>query len=324
VGVRALDELTLTVELEGPMGYFLHLLAHYVSFPVPRQMVELHGEAWVEPENILTCGPFRLEAWDRGERIVLVRNPEYHGRFTGNLQRVEVSFLPDPSLQLEMYEADNLDIKALGGLTPLELGSARQRYAGEYISGPLLATQYVAFDASRPPFDDVRTRRAFALATDRETLAEVIMRGYVFPATGGFVPPGMPGHSTGIGLPYDPEGARLLLAEAGYPGGRGFPVVDLLARQVREAQCEYLQAQWRQNLGVEVTWETMGLGVLNDRLSNNPPYAFTLGLVADYPDPDNFLRLDGMRAMWGGLGGTSRPTTGWWRKPGESRNRESG
>ena len=86
---------------------------------------------------------------------------------------------------------------------------------------------YLQFDVSRPPFDDVRVRRAFVLATDREALVKAA-RPDCFPATGGFVPPGMPGHSPGIGLPYDPGQARRLLAEAGYPGGQGFPVVECL------------------------------------------------------------------------------------------------
>ena len=90
VGVKALDEVTLVVDLEGPTGYFLHLLANTIAFPVPRHVVELHGEAWAEPENIVTCGPFRLEAWQPGERMTLARNPDYPGRFRGNLECVEL------------------------------------------------------------------------------------------------------------------------------------------------------------------------------------------------------------------------------------------
>jgi ABC-type transport system substrate-binding protein len=98
-------------------------------------------------------------------------------------------------------------------------------------------------------------RRAFTLAIDRGTLADVVLvlRGYESPATGGLVPPGMPGHSPGIGLPYDPEGARRVLAEAGYPSGRSFPDVDMQAPQGGEYECEYLQAQWWKNLGVEIS-----------------------------------------------------------------------
>jgi ABC-type oligopeptide transport system substrate-binding subunit len=297
VGVRALDEVTLVVELEGPTGYFLQLLAHHATYAVPRHVVEAHGEAWTEVENIVTCGPFKLEAWQRDESMVLVRNPKYHGRFRGNLSRVEVSMvMTDRFAGLEMYEANNLDVFVFLAAALLEIERARQRHAGEYVSVPRLATPYVGFDASRPPFDDVRVRRAFVLATDKETLAAVAMRGYHFPATGGFVPPGVPGHSAGIGLPYDPERARQLLAEAGYPGGHGFPAVDSLMFPVLSPLGDDLQVQWRENLGVEIQWEeSMMLRTVLDRLRSEPPHIFVAGWVADYLDPDTFLRASPIR-----------------------------
>jgi ABC-type oligopeptide transport system substrate-binding subunit/class 3 adenylate cyclase len=300
MGVRALDEVTLAVELEEPTGYFLQLLAYTATYPVPRHMVEAHGEAWTEPKNIVTNGPFRLEAWQRGESMVLGRNPEYHGRFTGNLQRVELSLLTDPSARLEMYETDRLDVLNLADLPPSERDRARQRHAGEYVSVPWLLTDYMGFDVSRPPFSDLRVRRAFLLATDRERLADAVLGGYVSPGTGGFVSPGMPGYSAGIGLPYDPEQARQILAEAGYPGGRSFPTVDSLVPHGRESLSEYLQAQWREDLGVETAWEIMEWAMLFDRLSQEPPHIFLTGWIADYPDPDNFLRvgLSSVRTGW--------------------------
>jgi oligopeptide transport system substrate-binding protein len=300
LGVRALDEVTLAVELEEPTGYFPYLLACGATYPVPRHVVEPHGEAWTEPGNIVTNGPFRLEAWQRGESMVLVRNPDYHGRFRGNVQWVELAF-GERLAGLEMYEADRLDILNLMGFPSSERDRVRQRHAGEYISIPLLRTSYVGFDVSRPPFDDPRVRRAFALATDKETLVDVVLRGYAAPATGGFIPPGMPGHSAGIGLPYDPDQARQLLAEAGYPDGDGFPVVEALSSHGEIAlQSEYLQAQWQESLGVEIMWETMEFGMLFDRLRREPPYMFLRGWIADYPDPDNFLRA-----------GPVRRSTGW-------------
>jgi oligopeptide transport system substrate-binding protein len=193
-----------------------------------------------------------------------------------------------------MYEADNLDILDITYLPVAEIDGARQRRAGEYALVPTLCTLMVQFDTSRPPFDAPRIRRAFALAADKETLVDMIMDGWASPATGGFIPPGMPGHSAGISLPYDPERARQLLAEAGYPGGRGFPIVDLLipSGPLVPLICEYLQAQWRENLGVEITWEGIrGWATLLDRLHREPPHMFGMGWEADYPDPDNFLRV---------------------------------
>lgn len=291
VGVRALDGTTLAVELERPTGYFLHLLTQWFTFPVPRHIVELYGSAWTELRNIVTNGPFNLESWEEGESAVLVRNPEYYGRFRGNVQRVELLFGADRSTRLAAYETGNLDIANLTGASSAEMDRARRRYAGEVVSVSDLATYYVGFDVGRPPFDDPRVRRAFVMATDRERLADVILGGYVFPATGGFVPPGVPAHSPGIALPYDPDRASRLLAEAGYPGGRDFPVVDLPGWHNAQAYNEYLQTQWRQNLGVDVTGETMEWAAYLDKMRKEQPQVFLMGWMADYPDPDSFLRV---------------------------------
>jgi ABC-type oligopeptide transport system substrate-binding subunit/class 3 adenylate cyclase len=301
VGVRALDNLTLAVELEGPTGYFLHLLANAVTFPVPRHVVELHGEAWAEPENIVTCGSFSIESWQPGERMILVRNPDYHGRFSGNLESVELLLCdigPDTSLKmLEKYKGDRLDVVDIATSDVIHV---RQRYAGEYRKVPRLITVYLQFDVSRPPFDDIRMRRAFIFATDRVALVKAA-RPDCFPATGGFVPPGMPGHMPGIGLPYDPYQARQLLVEAGYPGGKGFPIVECLTVPDRVDVGENLQAQWSQNLGVNIKWEMMERRAFLDRLGKHAPHLFVLGWRADYPDPDDFLRAligDTQRQAW--------------------------
>ncbi len=301
VGVRAMDDVTLSVELEGPTGYFLHLLANAVTFPVPRHVVELLGDAWAEPDNIVTCGSFMLESWQPGERMILMRNPDYHGRFSGNLESVELllsALGPQSGMHmLEMYEADRLDVV---DIATADMNHVRQRYAGEYRKVPRLLTVFLQFDVTRPPFDDVRVRRAFILATDRGALVQRT-RPDCFPATGGFVPPGMPGHTEGIGLPYDPEQARQLLAQAGYPGGVGFPVVECLTFPERYDIGEDLHVQWRQNLEADIEWEMMERQALLDRLGNNPPHLFILGWRADYPDPDDYLRAyigDVQRQTW--------------------------
>ncbi len=287
VGVKALDEVTLVVDLEGPTGYFLHLLANTLAFPVPRHVVELHGEAWAEPENIVTCGPFRLEAWQPGERMTLARNPDYPGRFRGNLECVELLLSDlEPAVSLEMYKGNRLDVM---DVTAFKVDRMRQRYAGEYRRFPHLVTAYLQFDISRPPFDDLRVRQAFVLATDREALVKTT-RPDCFPATGGFVPPGMPGHLPGIGLPYDPQRARQLLTEAGYPGGQGFPVVECCARTDQADLGENLQAQWQENLGVRIGQETVEWQAILARLGEHVPHLLIMGWMADYPDPDNFLR----------------------------------
>ncbi|MFN2244955.1 MAG: ABC transporter substrate-binding protein, partial [Anaerolineae bacterium] len=144
VGVKALDEFTLVVDLEGPTGYFLQLLANTITFPVPRHMVELHGEAWSDPEHIVTCGPFRLEAWQPETQMILARNPDYPGRFRGNLECVELLLTElEPAASLEMYKGDQLDVV---DVTAFEVDPMRQMHAGEYRRFPQLVTAYLQFD----------------------------------------------------------------------------------------------------------------------------------------------------------------------------------
>jgi ABC-type oligopeptide transport system substrate-binding subunit/DNA-binding SARP family transcriptional activator len=289
LGVQALDEVTLVVELESPTSYFLHLLAR--MYPVPRRVLEIHGKAWTDVNNIVTNGPFKLEAWQPEESLVLIRNPAYHGHFTGNVKRMELCLLREWSDRLEMYENDKLDVLSFYRLPPSERDRIRQRYAGEYVSVPELATYYIAFDTSRPPFNDLRVRRAFVLATDKEMLANVAWRGEATPATGGLVPPGVPGYSAGIGLPYNLDQARQLLAAAGYLDGDGFPTVEALVPHPLVPQSEYLQANWRENLGIEIHWHALEWNEFLQRLQIAPPNMSFSGWGAGYPDPDSFLRV---------------------------------
>jgi ABC-type transport system substrate-binding protein len=210
VGVRALDDFTLSVDLEGPTSYFPYLLAFSTMFPIPERVVQKLGSAWTDLGKFVTNGPFKLVSWEHGQSMVLERNPAYHGNFAGNLDRIECYFLAGQgALALQMYEQDKLDI--CSGLPLVEMDRARLRYAEDYVSGPWPATDFIGFDVSRPPFNDRLVRRAFILATDRERLAHVAVRGYAFPAMEGIVPPGIVGHTPGIGLPYDPKAARQLL-----------------------------------------------------------------------------------------------------------------
>jgi len=286
VGVRALDEVTLAVELEEPTGYWLHLLTGSLTYPLPRHVVEAHGKAWTEVEHIVTNGPFRLESWQPRRSLVLSRNPGYRGRFPGNIQRVELSSQGDPLAPDEVGSVD-----AFFGFPLVKMiDSALQQQHGEiYVSQPALYTSYLGLDVSRPPFDDPRVRRAFALAIDREALSYEELWGTI-PATGGFIPLGMPGHSPGIGLPYDPDGARQLLAEAGYPQGSGFLVIESLTPPYNAPRSTYLQEQWREVLGVEMAWHIVDGDTFFDLLDREPPHMFLATWLADYPAPDSFLR----------------------------------
>jgi len=293
VGVHALDDLTLVVELEEPIGQFLYLLAYNATFAIPRHVAEAYGDDWSQPEYLVTNGPFRLEAWRRGEAVVLVRNATYHGRRGGNLARIELDLWKGSGDSLAPYEQDQHDVYDVYLVNPGTVEQARQRHPREYVTAPIAATYYVGFDTTRPPFDDARVRQALTHALDRPTLANVVLRGSVSPATGGLVPPGLPGHSAGIGPAYDPERARRLLAEAGYPDGRGFPTVEAWEGSYEGFQpvFNFLTIQWHAQLGIQVHWKHMEWVEYLNRLRTEPPPIFCMGSTADYPDPDNFLRV---------------------------------
>jgi oligopeptide transport system substrate-binding protein len=173
------------------------------------------------------------------------------------------------------------------------------------MSGPSLVTWLVRFNVRKPPFDDARVRRAFVLATDRDTLAGVEMRGHFFTAAGGVIPPGMPAHSAGIGLPHDVEGARQLFAEAGYPEGRHFPEVVFLSPPSPAVQraIEQVKAQWEEKLGVAISIDVRDWKTYFGKLHEAKAHLFLDSFMARYPDPDHCLRQV-----------SSEERTGWQNK----------
>jgi ABC-type oligopeptide transport system substrate-binding subunit/DNA-binding SARP family transcriptional activator len=292
LGVRALDEANFLVELTAPCGYFLSLMAHIATFPVPAHLLAMFGEAWSQPEHLITNGAFRLASWKRGEEMRLERNPDYHGRFGGNIEAVRLSFALPWSGGLEMYAADQLDVLEIHFFKPENLETTRRLYADEYHCLPDQMIDLIEFDTSRPPFNDGRVRRAFVQAIDRQTLASVILRNRDLPASGGVVPPGMPGHTPGIALPFDPGQARQLLAEAGYPNGRDFPEIIVVAPNVAVGLAidQFFKDYWEGILNIKISIQRRRLSQFRVCEGDQMPHAFGHAWSADYPDPANFLQ----------------------------------
>jgi ABC-type oligopeptide transport system substrate-binding subunit/serine/threonine protein kinase len=292
LGVKAIDEYTLVVDLEGPSSYFLQIMALSISKAVPAHVVSRHGPDWTESENIVTNGPFKLSSWIPEQGMVFERYEAYHGRFGGNLSRVEFTVEPGEAA-LEMYERDELDIIGpYGHLSIADAKRAVQLHPDEYISEPGALTFFLGFDTTRPPFDDVKVRQALVLAMDREALANQVAMGTTFPATGGMTPPGVVGHAPGIALPHDPDLARMRLAEAGYPGGAGLPVVEGATLEFGgpRLMIEHLADQWGRILGLHFSIGYREIGVFFDYIDRVRPDFWLGGWAADYPDPDSFLR----------------------------------
>jgi ABC-type oligopeptide transport system substrate-binding subunit len=304
VAVRARGNWVLDVEMERPASYFLELLANPVTRPLPAHSVRAHGDDWAESENLVTNGPFKLTGWERGSWLTLERNPDYHGRFGGNVECVKLFFDSASSDNLvRKYDAGELDVYYPNFAVASAYDWARYRHPNEYISIPALGTFYLGFNVTRAPFSDRRVRRAFALALDRENLADENLKGVDFPATGGFSPPEMFGHVPGAGPGYDPYAARMLMSEAGFGAGKGFPDVTLLTGDAFDFQ-PYYQAildQLEENLGIKIILEQVPFAELLQRLRREKPDLWFISWVADYPDADNFLRV----ADWPENGGWS-------------------
>lgn len=297
LGVHALDDHTLEVQLEEPRSSFLSVLASPLAYPLPRAAFQAYGKDWATVEHFLCNGPFRPSEWSPGCFLKLVRNPYYHGHFPGNVEEIHFTILGETAAGLELYRSDQLDVGCVSNpmldirhSSEIDLGQIRSSYPHQLHSRVFLDTYYLGFIIDGPPFDDARVRRALAHALDRKRLVERA-GGTVLPAWGGFVPPGIAGHSPAIGLRYDPELARRLLAEAGYPGGRGFPPLVLLTATAIGQSQEDLCAQWYETLGVSIRIELVDLGTFVERMAHDPPRLYTVGWLADYPDADSFLRI---------------------------------
>ena len=221
LGVRAVDDLTLEITLEEPAPYLLGLLTHYTTFPVPRHVVEQYGEAWVQPENIEVNGPYKLVYWVTGDQLVAEKNPLFYEADSLCFERVSYFELEDLAAVERRIEAGELDINNAfdGGRKP-ELD---RRLPGWARTTPGLLTTYWSFNSSQAPFDDIRVRKALAMALDREYLVEKVMTPGFVPAYS-FVPPGINNYETdrpevswkSLSRPERLAQARALLEDAGY------------------------------------------------------------------------------------------------------------
>jgi ABC-type transport system substrate-binding protein/class 3 adenylate cyclase len=274
---EALDEYTLEVRLREPRSYFPYILTSAWSFPWPKHKCEELGADWRKAENLVGNGPYMLgELSD--EHALMVANPHWVGP-RGNVREIHVTF-KSGGKSAESWKEGRYDVLRLGRKLVEEGPDTLTQII------PELHLNYVGFRADKPPFSNAHVRKAFSHALDRERLLEGTGRLALAASKGGAIPPAMPGHSHRVGPEYDLDAARRLLADAGYPDGRGLPELRMVVpRWLVEA--ERFAEQWAE-LGARVSIRHEPKSVVASTLEDE--HLWVQGWTADYPDPDGFFR----------------------------------
>ena len=298
LGVVAIDDLTLAVRTEQPIPYLPYNLIQ--SWASPRQAIEKYGDEWAtRTETSVSSGPYRLTEWKKNEKIILDINPSYRGSMPPYMEQViyyVYSQAGQPPM-LSSYESGEVDMILLAGQAALGRVRSDPRISDGLHSAVNFITFYLTMDTYHAPFNDLRVRQAFSHSIDRDALLRSAIKDIAVPAYS-MLPPGFPGANGEVFKDvqrYDPERARRLFAEAGYPGGKGFPEVNIWLRG-RDAHdtrvaAEAIQAMLDDVLDIHVGIRTIETKVFTDGLND---HAVTLALVPysqDYPDPSNLLGL---------------------------------
>ncbi|HUG11550.1 MAG TPA: peptide ABC transporter substrate-binding protein [Opitutaceae bacterium] len=258
VGFQALDDLTFRVILDEPTPHFLQLLVTYPFLPVHMQSVarfggaERPGTAWTRAGNLITNGPMKLIGWEANKVLTVARN-EHHWN-SANIALNEIRFYPIESQDTEERAFRTGQLHVTTTLPVSKIDFYREAKSPALHITPRLGANYLVFNTEKAPFDDARVRRAFALAINREQIATSIYRAGQTPAYA-LSQAGMGGYQPRHRITGGPEEARALLAEAGFPGGAGFPKVEYLynTNELNRDVAQALQEMWSKELGVDVT-----------------------------------------------------------------------
>jgi len=291
VGVVALDDRTLQVTLDSPTPFFTGLCATTPLYPVHLPTVQKWGDDWIKPGHMVSDGAYELDAWRINDRVRLVKNPYYWDAAHVAMKTIDALPIDRANTAFNFYASGQADLIMDKGLTPPALLDA-VRTRSDFHTAPFLGTYFMRFNLTHAAFKDARVRRAFSLVIDKKFIVDKITRGGEI-AADSFVPPGAAGYQSPPGMQYNPDEARKLMAEAGYPGGKGFPLVTYLYSQgeLNDAIAVELQSMFRQELGVNITLERQEWKVYLNSVSNMDYDLARASWVGDYDDPNTFLDM---------------------------------
>ncbi|MFC4100499.1 peptide ABC transporter substrate-binding protein [Paenibacillus xanthanilyticus] len=302
VGVKAIDDATLEVELKNPTPYFKSLLSFYTYYPVNKAVVSANPAWAAEAETYVSNGPFKLASWAHSDSIDLVPFENYYGKGDIKLSKVHFVMISDASTESNMYETDELDWsgKPTGQIPTEQLAMLIQDKNPELVSQPQASTYYYNFNNTKKPFSNVKVRKALAMAIDRKAIVEKVTKGNEIPAYG-FVPPGIHGVNgdfrdevTTEYFKEDVTEAKKLLAEGlAEEGMTAIPEFELSYNEsdTHKAVAEAIADMWKTNLGITVKTQTVEWKVF---LQNRTSLAYDVaraGWGADYNDPMTYIDM---------------------------------
>jgi oligopeptide transport system substrate-binding protein len=286
-GITVVDDHTLKVRLKNPTPYFLQLMSFYPLYPVNRACIEKYGVPnWTKPGNMVVSGGYKIEFRRIRDRIRLVKNPNYWNADSVQLETIDALAVNSSTTGLNMYLTGAADwITDVPAAVIPDLKDDPQ-----YSSSPMLTTEFYRLNVTRPPLTDRRVRLALNMAINKTEIVERITRAGQVPARS-LVPP-IHGYTDALCPPYDVERAKELLAEAGFPGGKGLPPVEILYNTLDDHRtlAEKIMSDWKQ-IGVDVELKNQEWGVYLDAQRSMQYTVARAGWVADYADPNTFLDM---------------------------------
>ena len=296
VAVKALDTKILEIVLENPTPYFLSLLDHHSTFPVHTASIKKFGDLderatrWTRPGNLVGNGPFTLHEWKINRILKVKKNPLYWDH--ENVQLNEIHYHPIQNVVTEerMFRAGQLH--KTNSLMPNKIDSYRDAKRSELKIHPYYGSYYYVFNTGKPPLDSVKVRLALSFAVDREAIVQKVMRGGELPAYAL-----TPASDTGYTPPklhiFDPAKAKKLLADAGYPEGKGFPEIELLynTQEQHKRVAVAIQQMWKKHLNINVAIYNQDWKVYLSSMKEGDFQIARRGWIGDYFDPNTFLDM---------------------------------
>lgn len=296
VGLVAESDKVLRIELVGPTPYFLSMLKHYSWFPVHPPTIEAHGGpfemsgTWTYPENFVGNGPFVLTDWRPNQYIRVTKSPTYWDRDTMKLNEIYFYPVEDDNTEKRMFDSGLLHVT--NTVPTNDVPVLRETKPDIIHIDDYLGTYFFRLNVTRPPLDNPLVRKALNFAIDRQAIVDRVTLADEKP-TYAYVPAGFNGYPSPMTLGYDPEKARALLAEAGYPNGDGFPELYLLfnTSEGHRKIAEAVVAMWNKNLGINMQLENKEWKVYLDAQTLLDYDVSRSGWIGDYMDPITFLEM---------------------------------